>query len=62
MNAGLGYGGSCFPKDIRALEYAAKRRNVNPEMLRAVQNVNDSQIDLYIDKLTNKLTNLDGKK
>lgn len=62
LNAGLGYGGSCFPKDIRALEYAAKRRNVNPEMLRAVQNVNDSQIDLYIDKLTNKLTNLDGKK
>lgn len=62
LNAGLGYGGSCFPKDIRALEYAAKRRNVNPEMLRAVQNVNDSQIDLYIDKLTNQLTNLDGKK
>ncbi|MBD7938569.1 MULTISPECIES: UDP-glucose dehydrogenase family protein [Cytobacillus] len=62
LNAGLGYGGSCFPKDIRALEYAAKQKNIDPEMLKAVQNINDSQIDLYIDKLTNKLTNLDGKK
>ncbi|MGM7722610.1 UDP-glucose dehydrogenase family protein [Metabacillus sp. Hm71] len=62
LNAGLGYGGSCFPKDVRALEYAAKQKNIVPEMLMAVQNVNDSQIDLYIDKLVNKLTSLDGKK
>lgn len=62
LHAGLGYGGSCFPKDVRALEYAATQKNIVTEMLKAVQNVNDSQINLYMDKLTGKLTNLDGKK
>jgi len=62
LNAGLGYGGSCFPKDVSALEYAAKQKRIVPEVLMAVQNVNDSQINLYIEKLTRKLTNLDGKK
>jgi len=62
LHAGLGYGGSCFPKDVRALEYAAKQKDIIPEIVMAVQNVNDSQINLYLEKLTNKLTNLNGKK
>jgi len=62
LHAGLGYGGSCFPKDVRALEYAAKQKDIIPEIVMAVQNVNDSQINLYLEKLTNELTNLNGKK
>jgi UDPglucose 6-dehydrogenase len=40
---GVGYGGSCFPKDVRALEHMAKNRGIDPEILRAVDKVNGQQ-------------------
>jgi UDPglucose 6-dehydrogenase len=40
---GCGYGGSCFPKDVRALERLANENDYAPRLLRAVQEVNDAQ-------------------
>lgn len=44
MNPGIGYGGSCFPKDVRALERIADERSYDAILLRSVENVNRSQI------------------
>lgn len=62
LNAGLGYGGSCFPKDVQALMNAAKKRNVNTPLLEAVEEVNETQINLYVNTLEDYLINLDGKR
>ncbi len=48
---GVGYGGSCFPKDVRALASMAKDHGIEPRMLRAVDEVNDCQKQVVIEKL-----------
>ena len=48
---GVGYGGSCFPKDVRALASMAKDYGIEPRMLRAVDEVNDCQKQVAIEKL-----------
>jgi UDPglucose 6-dehydrogenase len=40
---GAGYGGSCFPKDVRALEHTARANGYEPELLKAVEAVNNRQ-------------------
>jgi UDPglucose 6-dehydrogenase len=55
---GVGYGGSCFPKDVRALVRMAEDHGVEPEMMRAVDLVNDNQKRVIIDKLA---THFKGK-
>lgn len=40
LDAGLGWGGSCFPKDVQALAYMAKERGLNPRILNEVMEVN----------------------
>jgi UDPglucose 6-dehydrogenase len=40
LDAGLGWGGSCFPKDVQALAYMAKERGLNPRILNDVMDVN----------------------
>jgi UDPglucose 6-dehydrogenase len=51
MFPGVGYGGSCFPKDVRALASMAKQLGVEPRMLEAVDAVNDCQKNVVIEKL-----------
>ena len=41
--AGVGYGGSCFPKDVRALDYLALNSGVSVDLLRSVININNRQ-------------------
>jgi UDPglucose 6-dehydrogenase len=43
LNAGCGYGGSCFPKDVKALISFARTRGVEPQLLEAVEEVNEQQ-------------------
>jgi UDPglucose 6-dehydrogenase len=43
LNAGIGWGGSCFPKDTKALEYMASIHGCHPQMLRAVIEINRDQ-------------------
>jgi UDPglucose 6-dehydrogenase len=48
---GVGYGGSCFPKDVRALVNMAEEHGVAPRMLQAVDEVNESQKRVMITKV-----------
>lgn len=48
---GVGYGGSCFPKDVRALIQVANRNGATPRILQAVDDVNDAQKHVLFDKL-----------
>jgi UDPglucose 6-dehydrogenase len=58
LDAGIGYGGSCFPKDVAALAAVAERFNYHPEMLHAVMDINRDQRMLVIDKLRDCLEEL----
>lgn len=48
---GCGYGGSCFPKDVRALEASALHAGYRPQLLRAVREVNERQKQRLADKI-----------
>ena len=48
---GVGYGGSCFPKDVRALINVAEDKGVSPRILQAVDNVNEAQKEILFQKL-----------
>ncbi len=48
---GCGYGGSCFPKDVKALEYTARSINYEATLLQAVESVNERQKNVLFDKL-----------
>ncbi len=45
LNAGVGYGGSCFPKDVRAFKYIGEQYNLDFSLLEAVERINNSRID-----------------
>jgi UDPglucose 6-dehydrogenase len=62
LQAGLGYGGSCFPKDLKALIAFSKQNNYNPTLLESVQKVNQQQINHIIELLETELGNLTSKK
>ena len=51
---GCGYGGSCFPKDVRALERLATENKYTAKMLRAVQEINESQKLVLVHKVIKK--------
>ncbi len=58
LDAGLGYGGSCFPKDVRALAYMADEAGLHPQLLHAVMDINHDQRRVVVNKLTNILGSL----
>ncbi|HEX7733493.1 MAG TPA: UDP-glucose/GDP-mannose dehydrogenase family protein [Ktedonobacteraceae bacterium] len=60
LNAGLGYGGSCFPKDVRALAYMADEAGLHPQLLHAVMDINHDQRRVVMNKLTSILGSLRG--
>jgi UDPglucose 6-dehydrogenase len=62
LNAGLGYGGSCFPKDLKALIAHAKKLGYTPELLEAVENVNEVQPYKAVQLCKNFLGDLKNKK
>ena len=55
LDAGVGYGGSCFPKDVKALEYMASIHGCHPQLLRAVMEINRDQRRQVIQKLRSLL-------
>lgn len=60
LRAGVGYGGSCFPKDVRALDQLANTYNYNFELLRAVITVNNRQRLLPLHALRERFGRLTG--
>lgn len=60
---GVGYGGSCFPKDVKALIKTAKENKYNMQILNAVENVNEAQKEVLFNKVKDHFKgNLKGKK
>lgn len=59
---GIGYGGSCFPKDVKALIKTASENGYNMQILQAVESVNEYQKAVLFNKLNNRFQgNLKGK-
>lgn len=62
LQAGIGYGGSCFPKDVKALANMALTHGMHPQLLNAVMEINDFQRKHIILKLRTLLdNNLEGR-
>ncbi len=62
LDAGAGFGGSCFPKDLSALIHLAEGMNEEPLILRSVQNVNERQPARMLELLQKKIGSLEGKR
>jgi len=61
LDAGVGYGGSCFPKDVKALAHMASVHGKHPQLLQSVMEINDFQRRTVMLKLREILGELDGK-
>lgn len=61
LNAGCGYGGSCFPKDVRALKEFSRIEGHEMQILKAVEEVNDRQKHVLFEKLERHFGSLRGK-
>ncbi len=62
LNAGIGYGGSCFPKDVSALYKTSSDQDYDFKLLRSVMEINKSQRDHFVSKVTRHFgKNLSGK-
>jgi UDPglucose 6-dehydrogenase len=60
---GIGYGGSCFPKDVKALHRTGKELGLKMAILDAVEDVNQTQRQLFIERIMERFgKNLSGKK
>jgi UDPglucose 6-dehydrogenase len=62
LNAGIGYGGSCFPKDTKALIQIAGNVDYDFELLKGVVNVNKQQQRLLLKKLIERIGSVEGKR
>jgi len=62
LNAGVGFGGSCFPKDVQAFERIANQLGYNFQLLNEVQLINKRQKELFVNKIKNALWIVKGKK
>jgi UDPglucose 6-dehydrogenase len=62
LNAGAGYGGSCFPKDVAALRCMATNENYEPILLSAVMEVNKQQRKMIVNKIKNIMGTLEGRQ
>jgi UDPglucose 6-dehydrogenase len=62
LRAGLGYGGSCFPKDVAAFHWVAQQRGVNFELLENICKINETQKEIFFNKVLSALWTLRGKR
>jgi len=62
LSAGLGYGGSCFPKDVAAFSWVAQQQGLNFQILDEVRKINENQQEVFFNKVKSALWTLRGKK
>ncbi|MDQ3952039.1 MAG: UDP-glucose/GDP-mannose dehydrogenase family protein [Actinomycetota bacterium] len=62
LNAGLGYGGYCFPKDIQAFECLSGELGYDFPLLREVERINEEALEAALDKVVDALWNLEDKR
>ena len=55
LEAGLGYGGSCFPKDVKALAHMAETRGRHPQLLHAVMEINEDRRRMAVERVKEML-------
>ncbi|MBL7180665.1 MAG: UDP-glucose/GDP-mannose dehydrogenase family protein, partial [Desulfobacterales bacterium] len=55
LQAGVGYGGSCFPKDIKALIVTLRQNNCDSDLFKAVNRINETQKSVVVEKLKSVL-------
>ncbi len=61
LNAGIGFGGSCFPKDLSAFIKISEQSGYDFQLLKEVQNINADQMERFVRKITDTLWVLKGK-
>lgn len=61
LNAGVGYGGFCFPKDLAAFIRISEKLGYNFELLKAVEKINKNQKENFLQKIEDALWNVKGK-
>lgn len=62
LNAGIGYGGSCFPKDTKALEYLARQHGYELRTVKSAIDVNNDQKTILFKKASRRLITFNGLK
>jgi len=63
LDAGMGYGGSCFPKDVKGLIQIANENNISFDILKSVESTNEAQKQSMLPKIQKLLgDNLEGKR
>jgi UDPglucose 6-dehydrogenase len=62
LNAGLGFGGFCLPKDLQAFVHLAERSGVDFSMLKEAEEINHKRIDRFYEKIKNSLWVVKGKQ
>jgi UDPglucose 6-dehydrogenase len=61
LDAGIGYGGSCFPKDVKALAYMAAEKGRHPQLLNAVMEINADRRGMAVTHIKEMVGELSGK-
>ncbi len=61
LQAGIGYGGSCFPKDVKALAHMAENSNLHPQLLLAVMDINSDARRFFVQKIERTLGSVSGR-
>jgi len=61
LDAGLGYGGSCFPKDVKALSFMATEKGRHPQLLYAVMDINNDRRPMAVNRVREMLGELTNK-
>ena len=62
LRAGLGYGGSCFPKDVAAFHQVAQQYGVDFQLLKEIRKINETQKEVFFNKVLQALWTLRGKR
>ncbi|MBI5814697.1 MAG: UDP-glucose/GDP-mannose dehydrogenase family protein [Nitrospinae bacterium] len=62
LNAGLGFGGSCFPKDVMSLLYTAGKLGTPFGMLKEVLSVNDNRVSHFMDRIYKRFPDMKGRR
>lgn len=62
LDAGVGFGGSCFPKDVRALAHMAHEADCHPQLLHAVMEINNDQRRRFVHKVQAQLGDLHNRR
>lgn len=62
LNAGLGYGGSCFPKDVKGFINVAEQLGAPMQLLKEVESINEKQLERFLGRIRKKLWVLRNKR